>query len=168
MGACQSAPVSTKDLFAQAGIVIVKTDVSEKQITYELNYNGHPFQYAERSNGSSYLRNMRNNERCIMENVKQYIDTIHYVHAHNDYPVINIQVWHSNDELKREVRFHFNADHYGYAKLTQMLKLHHIQHSEITRKHYIAALVSAADLEKLKTVLKTSEYQWIDFTATKS
>jgi len=168
MGACQSAQLSARDRFTQAGIVIVNETVSEKQTIFELNYNGHVFQYTERADGSSSLRNIRNNERCVMENAKQYADTILYVAEHNDYPVVNIQVWHSDHGQQREVRFHFNADNYGFVKLTQTLKLHHIRHSEITRKRYIAALVSVPDIEKLKTVLKSAEYQWIDFTSAKS
>ncbi len=161
MGACQSTPVSTRDLFLQAEIVIVKTDISEKQTTYELIYNGHPFQYVERVNGSSFLRNIRNNERCVMENVKQYITTILYVAEHNDYPVVNIQVWHAEG---REVRFHFNSDNYGYLKLLQILKQHHITHSDMTRKRFISARMTVEDVAKLKTILKEPTYQWIDFT----
>ena len=164
MGACQSAPITTDDRFTQAGIIIVKKDVSEKQTSYELNYNGHSFQYIERSDGSSSLRNMRNYERCVMENAKQYVDTIKYVADHNDYPVVNIQVWHSDHGLQREVRFHFNADKYGYVKLIQTLKLHHVRHSEMTPKRYIAALINVPELERLKLVLKGTDYQWIDFT----
>jgi len=164
MGSCQSAPLTTHDRFIQAGIIIVKTDVSEKQTSYDLNCNGHAFQYIERTNGSSYLRNMRNNERCVMENIKQYISTMLYVAEHNNYPLINIQVWHSDHGLQREVRFHFNADNYGYAKLIQTLKLQHVRHSEMTSKRYIAALINVPELEKLKIVLKGAEYQWIDFT----
>ncbi len=170
MGACQSAPLSDKDTFTAAGIIVMREDVSEKQTMYELNYMGYAFQFVRRADGSSSLRNMRNNERCSMETAKNYVDTIHYVAQHNDYPVINIQVWHSDHGLQRTVHFHFNADNYGLTKLCQILKKHLIKHSElnyhsrITQRKYIAALVTVPEVENLKKVLCDSEYQWIDFT----
>jgi hypothetical protein len=170
MGTCQSVPLSDKDVFTQAGIIITREESSEKQTMYELNYMGYVFQFMRRTDGSTSLRNMRNNERCTMETVKQYVDTIHYVAQHNEYPVINIQVWHSDHGLQRTVHFHFNADNYGLAKLCLTLKQHLIKHSEmthhskLTNRPYIAALMSVSEVEKLKKVLCSSEYHWIDFT----
>jgi hypothetical protein len=170
MGTCQSVPLSDKDAFAHAGIVITREENSEKQTMYELNYMGHVFQFVRRANGSTSLRNMRNNERCSMETVKNYVDTIQYVAQHNDYPVVNIQVWHSDIAEQRTVHFHFNEDNYGLAKLCQTLKKHMIKHSEmnykskITQRPYMAAHMTVSEVEKLKHVLTGSEYQWIDFT----
>jgi hypothetical protein len=165
MGACQSTPVNDRDYFTNvAGIIVISEIVTEQQTMYELNYMGYLFQFVRRSNGSTSLRNMRNNERCTMETLKQYEDTIKYVAQHNEYPVVNVQVWHSDHGRQREVRFHFNADQYGFSKLTQILRQHHIKYSELTRRNYIAALMDVVDVEKLKKVLTGSEYQWIDFT----